>query len=100
MVQLGYKLSSEEFGARALVENARRAEECGFTFAMISDHFHPWIDKQGQSPFVWSVLGALAHTTKRLQIVTGVTCPIIRIHPVILAQAAATTAAMMQGRFV
>lgn len=76
------------------------AEDAGFTFAGISDHFHPWIDKQGQSPFVWSVIGALAHATRRMQIVTGVTCPIIRIHPAIIAQAAATSAAMMPGRFV
>jgi G6PDH family F420-dependent oxidoreductase len=76
------------------------AEDAGFSFAGISDHFHPWIDKQGQSPFVWSVIGALAHATSRMQIVTGVTCPIIRIHPAIIAQAAATSAAMMPGRFV
>ena len=100
MVQLGYKLSSEEFGARALVENARRAEETGFTFAMISDHFHPWIDAQGQSPFVWSVLGGIAQVTERLQVATAVTCPTVRIHPAIIAQAAATTAAMFDGRFV
>src|SRR5918994_4270704 len=100
MVQLGYKLSSEEFGARALVENARRAEETGFTFAMISDHFHPWIDAQGQSPFVWSVVGAVAQATKRLVLGTAVTCPTIRIHPGIIAQAAATAASMMPGRFI
>ena len=99
MVQLGYKLSSEEHRPNDLVANARRAEDAGFTFAMISDHYHPWIDRQGQSPFVWSVIGALAHTTTRLQIVTGVTCPIMRIHPAIIAQAAATSAAMMPGRF-
>src|SRR5688572_15412498 len=98
-VQLGYKLSSEEFGPRELVDNARMAEEAGFTFALISDHFHPWIDAQGQSPFVWSVLGGIAEATERLRIGTGVTCPTMRIHPAIIAQAAATTAAMMPGRF-
>ena len=100
MFHLGYKLSSEEQTPNDLVKYARIAEEAGFTFGMISDHFHPWIDRQGQSPFVWSVIGALAHTTKRLTIATGVTCPIIRTHPAIIAQAAATSAAMMPGRFI
>ena len=99
MVQLGYKLSSEEQRPNDMVTNARRAEHAGFTFAMISDHYHPWIDKQGQSPFVWSVIGALAHATTELEVVTGVTCPILRTHPAIIAQAAATSAAMMPGRF-
>ncbi len=98
-VEIGYKLSSEEFDARALVRQARAAEEHGFTFALIADHFHPWLDSQGQSPFVWSVLGAIAETTSRLRVGTGVTCPIIRIHPAIVAQAAATMATMMPGRF-
>ena len=99
MVQLGYKLSSEEFGPRELVDNARRAEEAGFTFALISDHFHPWIDAQGQSPFVWGVLGGIAEATERLRVGTGVTCPSVRIHPAIIAQAAATAALMFEGRF-
>ena len=99
MVQLGYKLSSEEFGPRQLVDFARRAEESGFTFALISDHYHPWVDAQGQSPFVWSVLGGIAQATTRLRVGTGVTCPGVRIHPAIIAQAAATTAAMFEGRF-
>ena len=99
MHEFGYKLSSEEHGPRALVENARRAEAAGFSFALISDHFHPWIDRQGQSPFVWSVIGALSQSTKRLRIGTGVTCPTIRIHPAIIAQAAATCAQLLPGRF-
>ena len=99
MVQLGYKLSSEEFGPRELVGLARRAEDAGFAFALISDHYHPWTDAQGQSPFVWSVLGGIAHETTRLRVGTGVTCPSIRIHPAIVAQAAATAAAMFEGRF-
>src|ERR671923_173557 len=98
MVQIGYALSCEEHPPNDLVRYARRAEEVGFTFAMISDHYHPWTDRQGQSPFVWTVLGALAQAT-RLRIGTSVTCPTIRIHPAIIAQAAATTAAMMPGRF-
>jgi G6PDH family F420-dependent oxidoreductase len=75
------------------------AEDNGFTFALISDHFHPWTDSQGQSPFVWSVIGAISQSTDRLVLGTGVTCPMIRTHPAIIAQAAATAAAMMPGRF-
>ena len=99
MLRLGYALSSEEHRPSDLVANARRAEEAGFEFALISDHFHPWIDKQGQSPFVWSVIGAIAEATERLELGTGVTCPTMRIHPAIIAQAAATAAALMPGRF-
>lgn len=99
MVELGYTLASEEHGPKDLIRFAREAEECGFAFGFISDHFHPWIDAQGQSPFVWSVLGALSQATSRLQFITGVTCPTFRIHPVIVAQAAATVAELMPGRF-
>ncbi|HXG16331.1 MAG TPA: TIGR03557 family F420-dependent LLM class oxidoreductase [Calidithermus sp.] len=91
-LEVGYKLSSEEFGPRELVRLARRAEEAGF-------HFHPWTDRQGQSPFVWSVLGGIAERTERLVVGTGVTCPIIRLHPAIVAHAAATAAVMLPGRF-
>jgi G6PDH family F420-dependent oxidoreductase len=98
-IELGYALSSEEHAPEALVRNAQAAERAGFGFAFISDHFHPWIDKQGQSPFVWSVLGAIATSTTDLRLGTGVTCPTTRIHPAIIAQAAATTAALMPGRF-
>jgi len=99
MTELGYALSSEEHGPRELVAYSRRAEEAGFEFAMISDHFHPWTDSQGQSPFVWGVIGGIAEATDRLRLGTGVTCPTIRIHPAIVAQAGATAAAMMEGRF-
>lgn len=99
MVELGYKLSSEEHAPNELVSYARRAEEAGFSFGMISDHYHPWVDKQGHSPFVWGVIGGISQVTRRLSIVTGVTCPTVRIHPAIIAQAAATAAAMMPGRF-
>src|ERR671931_25988 len=99
MVELGYALSSEEHTPNDLVRYAQRAEEVGFAFALISDHYHPWLDQQGQSPFVWSVIGAIAHATRRLRLGTGVTCPTLRIHPAIVAQAAATAAAMMPGRF-
>lgn len=99
MVQIGYAISSEEFGPRELVELAVRAEEAGFPFALVSDHFHPWLDSQGQSPFAWSTLGGIAFATKQLRFGTGVTCPIIRTHPVIVAHAAETVGAMSGGRF-
>jgi G6PDH family F420-dependent oxidoreductase len=82
-----------------LVRNARQAEEIGFSFALISDHYHPWVSAQGHSPFVWSVIGGIALATDKLRLGTGVTCPTIRIHPAIIAQAAATAASMMNGRF-
>lgn len=98
-IKLGYALSSEEHKPNDLVRNAVRAEKAGFSFALISDHFHPWVDQQGHSPFVWSVLGGIANATTTLRIGTGVTCPMIRIHPAIIAQSAATIADMMPGRF-
>ncbi len=99
MVALGYHLSSEEHGPQDLVRYAAHAEEVGFEFALISDHFHPWTRRQGHSPFVWGVLGAIAHATERLRVGTGVTAPIIRMHPAIVAHAAATAALLMPGRF-
>jgi coenzyme F420-dependent glucose-6-phosphate dehydrogenase len=99
MTHIGYKLSSEEHGPRDLIANGRRAEEVGFSFAAISDHYHPWIDRQGHSPFVWSVLGGLAAVTERIELGTFVTCPILRIHPALVAHAAGTVAAMLPGRF-
>ena len=98
-VRFGYALSSEEHRPLDLVANARRAEEVGFDFAMVSDHFHPWIDRQGQSAFVWSVLGGIANATQRITIGTGVTALSQRIHSAILAQASATVADMLPGRF-
>ena len=97
--ELGFALSSEEHAPNDLVKWAVRAEECGFSYALISDHYHPWVDKQGHSPFVWSVIGGIAQATERLRLGTGVTCPTVRIHPAVIAQAAATSAAMMPGRF-
>ena len=99
MTKYGYAISSEEHHPQEIVRQAQLAEAVGFPFAMISDHFHPWISRQGHSPFVWSVIGALAQATRRLVIGTGVTAPIIRIHPAIVAQAAATSAAMLPKRF-
>jgi coenzyme F420-dependent glucose-6-phosphate dehydrogenase len=99
MTEFGYALSSEEHGPKELVGLARQAEETGFEFAMISDHFHPWTDAQGESPFVWSVIGGIARETARLRLGTGVTCPTIRTHPAIIAHAAATSAVLTDGRF-
>ncbi|HEU4422251.1 MAG TPA: TIGR03557 family F420-dependent LLM class oxidoreductase [Pilimelia sp.] len=98
-MQIGYFLSSEEFGPAELLEQARAAEHAGFAGLWISDHYHPWVDAQGQSPFVWSTIGAISQTC-RLPITTAVTCPSIRIHPAVVAQAAATSAVLCQGRFV
>jgi len=99
MTSFGYTLSSEEHGPGSLVAHARRAEELGFDFVSISDHYHPWVGEQGHSPFVWSVLGAIAASTERIEVGVGVTCPIMRIHPAVLAQAAATTSLLFDGRF-
>jgi len=98
-LRLGYWLSSEEHGPAALVSNAQRAEQVGFETAIISDHFHPWTRTQGEAPFVWSVLGAIATATRKLRVGTGVTAPLIRMHPVVVAHAAATTAVQFAGRF-
>jgi G6PDH family F420-dependent oxidoreductase len=100
MVRMGYTLSSEEHAPGDLLLNGRIAEESGFDFLTISDHFHPWTSRQGQSPLVWSVLGGLSVKTERVQIMTAVTCPTIRVHPAIIAQAAATTACLLPDRFV
>jgi coenzyme F420-dependent glucose-6-phosphate dehydrogenase len=97
-MQIGFWIASEEHGPLEIVRAAQRAEQAGFPYVQLSDHFHPWIDRQGQSPFVWSVIGGIAATTK-LTVGTGVTCPIIRIHPAIVAQAAATSSVMLDGRF-
>jgi coenzyme F420-dependent glucose-6-phosphate dehydrogenase len=98
-VRIGYSLSSEEHSAPTLVGLACRAEAAGFDYASISDHFHPWIDAQGQSPFAWGVLGAIAARTNDLVLGTGVTCPTHRYHPAVVAQAAATVASLAPGRF-
>lgn len=98
MPTYGYFLSCEEFGPAELVRQAKLAEQAGFQRLWISDHYHPWNDQQGQSPFVWSVIGALSEAT-RLPITTAVTCPTFRIHPSIIAQAAATAAVQTSGRF-
>lgn len=99
MAKIGYFLSCEQFTPKELVDQAKRAEDAGFDALWISDHFHPWNDEQGQSPFVWGVIGALSEATS-LPVSTAVTCPTVRIHPAIIAQAAATAAVQLDGRFV
>jgi G6PDH family F420-dependent oxidoreductase len=99
MATYGYKLMSEEHGPKALVQNACRAEEAGFDFVAISDHFHPWLSSQGHSPLAWTVLGAIAARTQRVRLATAVTCPTVRYHPAIVAQFAATLAVLSDHRF-
>jgi coenzyme F420-dependent glucose-6-phosphate dehydrogenase len=99
MAEIGFTLASEDWSPRELVQLAQRAEEVGFEYALISDHIHPWNDNQGSSPFVWSVIGSISQATERLRIGTGVSCPLIRIHPAIVAHAAATSACLLPGRF-
>ncbi|MFI8815947.1 TIGR03557 family F420-dependent LLM class oxidoreductase [Streptomyces sp. NPDC055082] len=99
-MQVGYKLAAEAFGPAELVRQAVLAEEAGFDFVEISDHYHPWLDNQGHSPFAWTVLGSIAAKTSRIGLATGVTCPTVRYHPAIIAQAAATLALLSEGRFV
>ena len=96
---IGLALSSEEHPAPELVELAVGAEQAGFAFAMLSDYYLPWTSAQGESPFAWSVLGAIANATSRLRLGTGVTCPLLRYHPTLVAQAAATVATLAEGRF-
>ncbi len=98
-MKVGYFLGCEEWGPHGLLEQARMAEEAGFDALWISDHYHPWNEAQGQSPFVWSVIGGLSQVTSRAKVVTAVTCPTVRIHPAVIAQAAATSAVMLNGRF-
>jgi G6PDH family F420-dependent oxidoreductase len=99
MIKLGYKLMSEEHGPADLVRNAARAEEAGFDFAAISDHFSPWLEEQGHSPLAWSVLGAIANATARIGLMTAVTCASMRYHPAIIAQGAATLGLLSDNRF-
>jgi G6PDH family F420-dependent oxidoreductase len=98
-MRIGYKLAAEAFGPKELVRQAVLAEQAGFDFVEMSDHYHPWLDAQGHSPFAWSVLPVIAAKTERIGLATGVTCPSVRYHPAIVAQAAATMAIVSDGRF-
>jgi len=97
-MRIGYFLSSEEYTPAELIEQAKGAERAGFSALWISDHYHPWVDAQGQSAFVWSTIGALSQACS-LPITTAVTCPTVRIHPAVIAQAAATSAVLTGGKF-
>jgi G6PDH family F420-dependent oxidoreductase len=100
MIKIGYKLMAEEHGPATLVRNTVRAEQAGFEFAAISDHFFPWLDAQGHAPFAWTVLGAAAQATRQIGLMTAVTCPIMRYHPAVVAQGATTLAVLSGDRFV
>jgi G6PDH family F420-dependent oxidoreductase len=98
-MRIGYFLASEEYGPRELIAQARTAQEAGFDGLWISDHFHPWNEAQGHSSFVWSAVGAISQAAPRMKLTTAVTCPTVRLHPAIVAQAAATCAILLEGRF-
>lgn len=98
-MQIGYKLATEAFAPTQIVQQAVLAEQAGFDFVEMSDHYHPWLESQGHSGYTWSMLGAMAARTERIGLVTGVTCPSFRYHPAIVAQAAATVALLSDGRF-
>jgi len=99
MTRFGYTLMTEQSGPKDLVRFAQRAEEVGFDFEVSSDHYFPWLSAQGHAPYAWSVLGAVAHVTSRVALMTYVTCPTIRYHPAIVAQKAATLGLLSDGRF-
>ena len=98
-MKIGYFLSSEEWGPKDLVDQAVKAQRAGFDGLWISDHFHPWNDEQGHSGFVWGTIGAIASAAPGMHVTTAVTCPTMRIHPAVNAQAAATAAVLLDGRF-
>ena len=99
-VEISFNVSSEEHSGRQILEHVRLAEQAGFRRVWLSDHYHPWVDRQGNSPFVWAVIGGIAGATTAMTVGTAVTCPTMRIHPAVVAQAAATAAEMLDGRFV
>ena len=100
MTRFGYTLMTEQSGPKDLVRHALKAEKAGFDFEVASDHYFPWLAAQGHAPYVWSVLGAVAHVTERVDLCTFVTCPILRYHPAVVAQKAATVQIMADGRFM
>ncbi len=99
MTRFGYTLMTEQSGPRELVHYARAAEELGFDFLVSSDHYSPWLESQGHSPYAWTLLGAVAHATERVDLMTYVTCPTMRYHPAVVAQGAATLQILAEGRF-
>jgi G6PDH family F420-dependent oxidoreductase len=99
MVAIGYTIMGEQAGPKQLVADAIRAEQVGFDFLAASDHYSPWLEEQGHAPYTWSVLGAVAHATERIELMTYVTCPTMRYHPAVVAQKAATIQLLSDGRF-
>lgn len=99
MTRFGYTLMTEQSGPRELVRYAQQAEQIGFDFEVSSDHYSPWLTSQGHSPYAWSVLGAVAQATERVELMTYVTCPTMRYHPAVVAQKAATLQLLADGRF-
>src|SRR5690349_24893267 len=99
MVAVGYTLMTEQSEPRELVDYAVEAEAAGFDLAVCSDHFNPWLQAQGHSPYAWSVLGAAAYATSRIDLMSFVTCPLRRYHPAVVARRAATVVALSGGRF-
>ena len=99
MAEIGYTMMCEQRSPKDLVDDLVRAERAGFDFSVISDHFHPWLEEQGHSGYAWSILGAAAQATERIPLMTYVTCPLVRYHPAIVAQKAATMALLSDGRF-
>ena len=99
MTRFGYTLMTEQSGPKQLVGYAQRAEEVGFDFEVSSDHYSPWLTEQGHAPYAWTVLGAVAQVTERVDLMTYVTCPILRYHPAVVAQKAATLQLLSDGRF-
>jgi G6PDH family F420-dependent oxidoreductase len=100
MTRFGYTLMTEQSGPKALVGYAVDAERVGFDFEVSSDHYSPWLAAQGHAPYAWSVLGAVAHATSRVELATYVTCPTMRYHPAVIAQKAATMQLLSDGRFI
>jgi len=99
MTRFGYTLMTEQSGPKELVSYAQAAEEAGFDFEVSSDHYSPWLTEQGHAPYAWTVLGAVAHATERVELMTYVTCPTLRYHPAVVAQKAATLQLLADGRF-
>ncbi|GEL23428.1 LLM class F420-dependent oxidoreductase [Pseudonocardia sulfidoxydans NBRC 16205] len=99
MTSFGYTLMTEQRGPRELVADAVAAEQAGFDFEVMSDHYFPWLDEMGHAPYAWSVLGAVATATEHVPLMTYVTCPIMRYHPAVVAQKAATVSLLSEGRF-
>ncbi|QUH03246.1 TIGR03557 family F420-dependent LLM class oxidoreductase [Saccharopolyspora erythraea] len=99
MVGFGYTLMTEQSSPRDLVTHSAAAERAGFDFEVMSDHYFPWLKEQGHSPYAWSVLGAVTQATERVELMTYVTAPIMRYHPAVVAQKAATVGLLSQDRF-